>query len=80
MCVKSSGAEPSCVYAQGRHASVSDTGEVLYDSEQGIHYWRAGLKATLVLEKRGDVVSPVWITPEAVALLDEWKRKKGTRP
>lgn len=80
LCVRASGAEPSCVYAQGGHASVSDTGEVLYNSEQGIRYWREGLKTTLILEGKGDVGSPVWITPDAVTLLDEWKAKKGTRP
>jgi len=61
--------------------SVSDLGAVLYttDSDEacgtgpcrGIAYWRLGMHAQEIIERK-DAYSPQWITPDVAAALHRW--------
>ena len=68
ICIRDWSSE-KCVHEQGGRIVVSNSGEVLYISEEGLKYWRSGIGTPVILSKVGNIESAQWITPQVASEL-----------
>lgn len=68
LCVRD-GESEKCVHEQGGRVALSDSGEVLYVSEEGLKYWRSGIGTPVIFSKVGNIESPQWVTPQVASKL-----------